>query len=67
MDRITNAINLLGAVLTTMDQISVVGVDNQSKFVGCADAVHNVSQTLTNFLSESQTATAEKTEEDVNG
>lgn len=54
MDRITKAINLLGAVLATMDQISVVGVENQSKFVGCAEAVENVSQTLTNFLNEAQ-------------
>ena len=59
MNRITSAINLLGAVLATMDQIFVVGVENQSKFVGCAEAVENVSQTLMNFLNESQANPAE--------
>lgn len=32
-------ITLLEAVVSTMDKISVVGIDNQDKFVGCANAV----------------------------
>jgi hypothetical protein len=62
MDRITKAINLLDAVLATMDQIAVVGVENQSRFVGCAEAVQNVSQTLMNFVNDVQTQSAETEE-----
>lgn len=62
MDRITKAINLLDAVLATMDQIAVVGVENQSRFVGCAEAVQNVSQTLMNFVNDRQTQSAETEE-----
>ena len=66
MDRITKAINLLGAVTATMDQISIIGVENQSKFVGCAEAVQNVFQTLASYLAEAQTEQPEA-EEEVNG
>lgn len=66
MDRITKVINLLGAVTATMDQISIIGVDNQSKFVGCAEAVQNASQTLADYLAEAQTEQLEA-EEEVNG
>lgn len=54
MDNITSAINLLGAVISTMDTIDIRGVENQDKFVGCANAIQTVSQTLTKFLSEAQ-------------
>ena len=64
MDNITSAINLLGAVLSTMDEIAVVGVANQNKFVGCAEAIQTVSQTLTKFLSDAQAnSTTEEKEE----
>lgn len=68
MDRITESINLLSAVINTMENISVVGVDNQSKFVACAQAVQNVSQKLTNFFAEAQVSPAdENKQEEVNG
>lgn len=35
-------INLLSRVGATMETISVVGIDNQDKFVGCANAVKTV-------------------------
>lgn len=41
-----NLISLLEAVYSTMDSISVSGIDNQDKFVGCANVVKNVSQKL---------------------
>ena len=41
-----NLISLLEAVYSTMDSISVSGIDNQDKFVGCANAVKNVSYKL---------------------
>lgn len=52
METIINAINLLDAVRSTMDKISVVGVGNQDKFVGCANAIQTVSQTLEKFMQE---------------
>ena len=52
MENIRTAINLLDAVRATMDTISVVGIDNQDKFVGCANAIQTVSQTLGKFLQE---------------
>lgn len=39
-------ISLLEAVYSTMDTISVEGINNQDKFVGCANVVKNVAQKL---------------------
>lgn len=39
-------ISLLEAVYSTMDTISVEGIDNADKFVGCANVVKNVAQKL---------------------
>lgn len=39
-------INLLEAIVSTMDTISVVGIDNQDKFVGCANAIRSVIRSL---------------------
>lgn len=39
-------INLLKAVCATMDTISVVGIENQDKFVGCANAVRSAATKL---------------------
>lgn len=41
------SINLLEAVLTTMNTISVTGIDNQDKFVGCYNAINTVIKQLT--------------------
>ena len=41
-----NLISLLEAVCSTMDSISVSGIDNQDKFVGCANVVKNVANKL---------------------
>ena len=41
-----NLISLLEAVYSTMDSISVSGIDNQDKFVGCANVVKNVANKL---------------------
>lgn len=54
MDNIISAINLLDAVRSTMDTISVAGIENQDKFVGCANAIRTVSQTLGKFIEEQQ-------------
>ena len=65
MENIRTAINLLNAVHSTMDTISVVGVENQDRFVGCAKAIQTVSQTLEKFLQEVKKT--EEQEEEVNG
>lgn len=39
-------ISLLEAVYSTMDTISIEGIDNADKFVGCANVVKNVAQKL---------------------
>ena len=39
-------INLLEAIVATMDTIPVVGIENQDKFVGCANAIRSVIRSL---------------------
>lgn len=39
-------ISLLEAVVSTMDTIPVVGIDNQDKFVGCANAIRTAIRQL---------------------
>lgn len=51
-------ISLLEAVVSTMDTIPVVGIDNQDKFVGCANAIRTAIRQLRAERSET-TAPAE--------
>ena len=67
MEYIKTAINLLNAVRSTMDTISVTGIENQDKFVGCANAIQTVSQTLGKFLQEAQQPSEEVKEESNGG
>lgn len=39
-------ISLLEAVYSTMNTISVEGIDNADKFVGCAHVIKNVTRKL---------------------
>lgn len=39
-------ISLLEAVVSTMDTIPVVGINNQDKFVGCANAIRTAIRQL---------------------
>ena len=39
-------ISLLEAVYSTMETISIEGIDNADKFVGCANVVKNVASKL---------------------
>lgn len=41
-----NLISLLEAVYSTMETISIKGIDNADKFVGCANVVKNVANKL---------------------
>lgn len=52
-------INLLEAIVATMDTISVVGIENQDKFVGCANAIRSVIRQLREEQVE-KTSPAEK-------
>lgn len=54
MDKIKNAINLLEAVHSTMDSISVSGIENQDRFVGCANAIRTVAKNLTEYVQETE-------------
>lgn len=54
MDEIISLLSRIGA---TMETISVVGIDNQDKFVGCATAIKTVIRKL------EQLPAAEKKEE----
>ena len=60
MENIRTAASLLNAVRATMDTISVAGIDNQDKFVGCANAIQTVSQTLGKFLNDAEEEAAHK-------
>ena len=50
MENLKQAINLLQSVESTMDTISVVGIDNQDKFVGCAQAVKTVAHQISDYI-----------------
>ena len=54
MENLKQAINLLRTVEATMDTISVVGIDNQDKFVGCAQAVKTVSHHISDYITSSE-------------
>lgn len=62
MEDLKNAINLLHSVESTMDTISVVGIDNQDKFVGCATAVSRVAGMLAGYIKEQEAADPVQTE-----
>ena len=47
-------INLLSRIGATMETISVVGIDNQDKFVGCANATKTVMAKLAEMEQKSK-------------
>ena len=46
MENLKNVSSLLQSVYLTMATIPVTGIDNQDKFVGCANVVKNVASKL---------------------
>ena len=66
MENLKQAINLLCTVEATMDTISVVGIDNQDKFVGCAQAVKTVAKQISGYVASAE-ACAEKKEDASDG
>ena len=55
MENLKQAINLLRAVEATMDTISVTGIDNQDKFVGCAQAIKTVVKQIYEYIDSMHT------------
>lgn len=47
-------INLLKAVYKTMDGIDVRGIDNQDRFVGCANAIKRAVNDLEKLAAEQE-------------
>ena len=62
MENLKRGINLLCTVGATMDTISVVGIDNQDKFVGCAQAVKTVARQISDYIAALESC-AEKKED----
>lgn len=54
MDNLKKAVNLLRNVEATMDTISVTGIDNQDKFVGCAQAIKTVAQQISDYIASAE-------------
>lgn len=54
MENLKSATNLLKSVMQTMDTISVSGLDNQDKFVGCAQAIQRVLEMVKKYISDSE-------------
>ena len=66
MNEMKASIDLLRSVYLTMDTISVVGIDNQDKFVGCAQAVKTVAKQISDYIASAE-ACAEKDEDASDG
>lgn len=54
MENLKQAIRILNSVEATMDTISVVGIDNQDKFVGCAQAVKTVVKQISEYIDSTE-------------
>lgn len=54
MESLKKAINLLHNVAATMDTISITGIDNQDKFVGCAQAVKTVAKQISDYIASTE-------------
>lgn len=66
MENLKNVISLLQSVDLTMDTIPVTGIDNQDKFVGCAEAVRAAAKQISDYIASAE-ACAEKEEDASDG
>ena len=66
MENLKKAMSLLRSVDLTMDTISVTGIDNQDKFVGCAMSVRTAAKQISDYIASAE-ACAEKKEDVANG
>lgn len=54
MENLKQAVTLLYAVLNDLDEIPVVGLDNQRKFLNCADGIKTAAQVILQYVSEEE-------------
>lgn len=54
MENLKSATNLLKSVMQTMDTISIFGLDNQDKFVGCAQAIQRSIEMVNKYISDNE-------------
>lgn len=54
MENLKKAMSLLRSVDLTMDTISVVGIDNQDKFVGCAMSVRTAAKQISDYIASAE-------------
>ena len=66
MENLKKAMSLLRSVDLTMDTISVTGIDNQDKFVGCAMSIRTAAKQISDYIASAE-ACAEKKEDVANG
>ena len=66
MENLKQAINLLNSVYLTMDTIPITRIDNQDKFVGCAEAVRTAAKQISDYIASAE-ACAEKEEDASDG
>lgn len=60
MENLKSATNLLKSVMHTMDTITISGLDNQDKFVGCAQAIQRVLEMVSKYISDNDNKKEEK-------
>lgn len=49
MEQLNKALGLLNSIIKTMDMIQITGIENQDRFVGCANAVKNVEKLILDY------------------
>lgn len=54
METIITSINLLKAVHSTLDGIPVIGIENQEKFVGSANAIQTIIKALDAYVQKAK-------------
>lgn len=54
MENLKTIISLLSAVVSTMNTIAVTGIDNQDKFVGCANAVEKAAKQISDYIASAE-------------
>ena len=50
MENLKQAIDILESVYLTMDTIPIARIDNQDKFVGCAQAVRAAEKQISDYI-----------------
>ena len=54
MENLKQEVTMLYAVLNDLDEIPVVGLNNQRKFLNCADGIKTAAQVILQYVSEEE-------------